>query len=72
VLATMQQLGLQLADPREQLGLEAACAVNAGDCAAAKAKYRKFLVFGTTDPQQLAALDQRVDEMFARAFKTCP
>ena len=72
VLAVMQQLGLQLADPKEQLGLEAGCAANAGDCTTARAKFRQLVIPANTDPQQLPAAEQRADAMFVRSFRTCP
>ncbi|HEU0031742.1 MAG TPA: protein kinase [Kofleriaceae bacterium] len=72
ILAIMNKRGIALDDAREQLRLEAACLANAGDCTAAKAKYRAFVLHGQTPTASSAPyLEKVVEDTFPKQFKRC-
>jgi hypothetical protein len=71
VLAFLAKQGVSLPDEREGYLLDASCKINEGDCAGARASYRRSYTFAERDSKRAADRARVADAVFAKTYPRC-
>ena len=71
VLAFVAKQGVTLPDEREAYLLEASCRINDGDCAGARASWRRAYTFAERDRKRMAERAKIADAQFVKTYPHC-